>query len=56
MTESADMWVDRLKDLTRDSSGEKAGEKAEKFVHDLYAAAQKELDAQRAQAELEREE
>lgn len=52
MTEPADVWVNRLKDLTGDSSGKQA----EEFVHDLYAAAQKELDAQRAQAEYEREE
>ncbi|MFD8425521.1 hypothetical protein [Streptomyces sp. NPDC059466] len=52
MTEPPDRWVDRLKDLTGDSSGKKA----EEFVHDLYTAAQNELDAQRAQAEYEREE
>ncbi|MFJ2394485.1 MULTISPECIES: hypothetical protein [unclassified Streptomyces] len=53
MTEPSDKWVDRLKNLTGDSPGEK---KAEEFVHDLYTTAQNELDAQRAQAELEREE
>ncbi|MFJ5274527.1 hypothetical protein [Streptomyces sp. NPDC088358] len=53
MTEPNDTWVNRLKDLTGDSPGEK---KAEEFVHDLYTTAQNELDAQRAQAEYEREE
>ncbi|TXS71540.1 hypothetical protein EAO69_22385 [Streptomyces sp. me109] len=52
MTEPSEKWVDRLKELT----GEPPGEKAEKFVHDLYTTAQKDLDAQRAQAEFEREE
>ncbi|MFJ8010331.1 hypothetical protein [Streptomyces fagopyri] len=53
MTEPSDAtWVNRLKDLT----GGESREKPEEFVHDLYTAAQNELDAQRAQAEFEREE
>ncbi|MGW1893267.1 hypothetical protein ACWCP6_23930 [Streptomyces sp. NPDC002004] len=52
MTESLDSWATRLKDLNPDADDEKA----RKFVRELYQAAQKDLDAQRAQAEAEREE
>ena len=52
MTESADVWVERVRALTEQSSKQEA----EDLVRDVYESAQKELDDQRAQAEFEREE
>ncbi len=47
-----DEWVDSVQRL----SGESDAQSAKNVVADIYRAAQDELDAQRAQAEFEREE
>ncbi|MBY8881063.1 hypothetical protein [Actinacidiphila acidipaludis] len=52
MTESADDWVERVRSLSEKASQQEA----ESLVRDVYESAQKELDAQRAEAEYEREE
>lgn len=45
-------WADRVQDL----SGAPDSQAARRMVSDIYRSAQDELDAQRAQAEFEREE
>jgi hypothetical protein len=52
MNESADAWVERVRDLPELPSQEEA----EALVRKVYESAQKDLDDQRAQAEYEREE
>jgi TPP-dependent pyruvate/acetoin dehydrogenase alpha subunit len=52
MNEPADELVKRMQELSDESRAEQVKE----VVRDVYAAAQKELDDQRAQAEFEREE
>ncbi|GHB47755.1 hypothetical protein GCM10010377_43200 [Streptomyces viridiviolaceus] len=55
MNDTSDLlepWVDRLLRL---AEGIPADE-ARRFVHDLYAHAQSDLDEERAEADLEREE
>jgi hypothetical protein len=52
MTESADAWVERARDLPEVRSQEET----EALVRKVYESAQKDLDDQRAQAEYEREE
>ncbi|MFJ4923522.1 hypothetical protein [Streptomyces sp. NPDC088725] len=52
MSDPRETWTSRLRDL----SDEVPPENAERFVNDLYAAAQADLDEQRAQADFEREE
>ncbi|MET8562721.1 hypothetical protein ABZV75_19745 [Streptomyces flaveolus] len=47
-----DEWVDSVQRLSRESDAQSA----KNVVADIYRAAQDELDAQRAQAEFEREE
>ncbi|MEE4540436.1 hypothetical protein V2S66_00445 [Streptomyces sp. V4-01] len=52
MTESADAWVKRVRELPEPPSQEEA----ETMVRSMYESAQRDLDDQRAQAEYEREE
>jgi hypothetical protein len=52
MPESHDPWTERMKALVPAERAEDVGA----LVHEMYNAAQDELDAQRAQAEFEREE
>ncbi|MEV5172413.1 hypothetical protein AB0L10_15300 [Streptomyces flaveolus] len=47
-----DEWVDSVQRLSEESDAQSA----KNVVADIYRAAQDELDAQRAQAEFEREE
>ncbi|MGW3667047.1 hypothetical protein [Streptomyces sp. NPDC005141] len=47
-----DEWADRVQDLSKTPDSQAA----KKMVADIYRTAQDELDAQRAQAEFEREE
>ncbi|MEE1789253.1 hypothetical protein PUR28_00340 [Streptomyces sp. BE308] len=51
MTQPDETWADRMQGLTGASEKEGA-----ELVRDIYKTAQDDLDAQRAQAELEREE
>jgi hypothetical protein len=52
MTESADAWVKRMRDLPESASQAET----DALMRKMYDAAQKDLDDQRAQAEYEREE
>ena len=52
MTEFADNWVERVRNLPEKPSQQEA----EALIRDVYESAQKDLDDQRAQAEFEREE
>ncbi|SCD74899.1 hypothetical protein GA0115240_122310 [Streptomyces sp. DvalAA-14] len=45
-------WTDRMRDLTEDLNPETC----DRFVRDLYEAAQNDLDEQRAKADFDREE
>ncbi|WP_157856178.1 hypothetical protein [Actinacidiphila yeochonensis] len=52
MAETTEIWVERIKKLDDDSGETEVRE----LVHEVYETAQKDLDAQRAIAEFEREE
>jgi hypothetical protein len=52
MSDPMGNWTDRLQDLNTETNPDAADE----FVHDLYMAAQEDLDEQRAKADFDREE
>ncbi|MGQ4513744.1 hypothetical protein [Streptomyces sp. DW26H14] len=52
MADTTEIWVERL---TKIEGPSPEGE-VEEVVHEVYETAQKDLDAQRAEAEYEREE
>jgi hypothetical protein len=56
MSDPLGPWTEHLRDLTDKSNPDAADDTAARFVHDLYAAAQQDLDEQRAEADFEREE
>jgi hypothetical protein len=52
MAETTEIWVERI----TKASGPSQEEEVKQVVHEVYETAQKDLDAQRAAAEYEREE